>query len=96
VQEWQIWLLLGGVVGLLAGLPLWLLRDRKSIKRDVRLHLFDGPTLGGVLVAYSHEHYVLQAPKIYEADDQTVKLDGHIEVAGNHVMFVQVVHEGLR
>ena len=61
-------------------------------KRKVRLHLQDfASSVDGVLVARRRGHYILWAPAIIGANDEEVKMAGHIEVPTSRVLFVQVL-----
>ena len=61
-------------------------------KRRVRLHLVDdGPTLDGVLVGRWSGHYVLLLPRLVKGPEESVELDGLVEVPAERVVFVQVV-----
>lgn len=71
---------------------VWACRGR----RRVRLHLEerDGvsvSTIEGVLVGRWSGHYVLLLPKLVEAEDRSIPLDGSVEVPAERVIFVQVL-----
>lgn len=56
-----------------------------------RIHqIGDRPTLEGVLVQ-RQPVYRLASPKLVEAEDRTVSLDGDAEVLREHVSFVQLL-----
>lgn len=60
-------------------------------KRRVRLHFLEADhSLEGILVGRYGGHYVLEQPKMLEANDRTVRMSGHIEVPAERVFFVQV------
>lgn len=64
---------------------------RRKPKR-VRLHLAGAaPSLSGILVGCVGGHYVLRTPSVLESEDQTVRLEGHLEVPREQVWFVQVM-----
>lgn len=67
-------------------------------RRRARLHLLDGQgqpgeTIEGILEGRRPRagHYLLLAPKLLEAEDRTVSIDGHLEVPAARVLFVQVL-----
>jgi hypothetical protein len=74
--------------------PFWLIRLAWTFRgrRYVRLHL-EGmeQSLQGVLIGTTRGHYVLFAPSLLEGPKQTVRLDGHVEVPAQRVLFVQVM-----
>ena len=60
-------------------------------KKLVRIHLKDGgPSLEGFLSRWGHV-YVLRRPKILEGEDQTVTLEGDVEIPKANVQFWQVL-----
>lgn len=71
----------------------WLFRRRQL----VRLHLEVDPaegrpdTVEGVRLGVWGGHYVLALPKVLEAQDRTVALQGVLEVPRSRVIFVQVL-----
>ncbi len=73
---------------------VWLLRG----KRLVRLHLLGDtvPSLEGILAGRWGGHYVLLVPYLIEAENQTVKLEGHVEIPAERVLFCQVLGKGAR
>lgn len=67
---------------------LWLFRG----KRLVRLHLIgDIGSLEGLLVGRWAGHYVVLTPSLVEGKDRTIRMDGHVEVPSERVLFVQVL-----
>ena len=75
-------------------MPNWLLRLiwRVRGKRRVRLHLLDVEhSIGGVLLGVVGGHYLLAKPKLIEAEDRTIPLDGLVEVPRERVLLVQVL-----
>lgn len=61
-------------------------------RRLVRAHLEGNlPTLEGVLVARSPDHYRLALPKMVEAEEQTMPLDGEVEIPRERVIFLQLL-----
>jgi hypothetical protein len=64
-------------------------------KRRVRLYLTAGPgvesTVEGILVGRWGGHYLLQVPRVIEAEGQTTPLLGHLEVPAERVLFVHVL-----
>ncbi len=58
-----------------------------------RVHLKTGETLEGVMAARSwkRSHYLLQAPKLLHANEQSTNLDGEVAIPQNNVLFVQVI-----
>lgn len=82
--------------------PIWLAKLvwRFRRKRVVRLHLRDvEQSFEGVLFGRWDSHYVLYAPKMVQmlagdAEEQTVALDGHIEVPADRVLFLQFASGG--
>lgn len=56
-----------------------------------RLHLQDGPTIEGILVAETRRTYVVWCPKVLEEEDATVTVSGHVEIPRERVLFVQVL-----
>jgi hypothetical protein len=72
---------------------LWWLRG----SRLVRLHLEgDTPSFEGILVGRYGGHYVLRDSKMLQAVDQTVALEGRIDVPCERVVFVQQLAKGIR
>jgi hypothetical protein len=66
-----------------------------SRRKIVRVHFLDAPqSLEGVLVARTADHYRIAAPKMLEAEGQTMLLDGEIEVPRERVLMVQVLAKG--
>lgn len=63
----------------------------RSRRRLVRIHQDAGPTFEGILVARGLDSYRLAMPKMLEAEDQTVSLDGEVEVPRERVVFVQLL-----
>lgn len=77
-----------------AGVPVWLLRLlwRVRGKRWVRLHLVGHESsFEGLLAGRWDGHYVLMAACLLESSDRTVRLDGHVEVPAERVLFCQVL-----
>jgi len=61
-------------------------------KRRVRLHLVDhDASIDGVLLGRWAGHYVLILPRLVEAEDRSIALDGSVEVPAERVVFVQVL-----
>jgi hypothetical protein len=61
-------------------------------KRLVRVHYeADGPTFEGVLVGRSRDHYRLKLPKLIQGEQQTMPLDGEVELPRERVVFVQLL-----
>jgi hypothetical protein len=59
-------------------------------KRRVRLHLHDGnPSIEGVLTATVNGHYLLKAAKLLKSTDETISLDGDVEVPRRNVLLIQ-------
>jgi hypothetical protein len=63
-------------------------------RRLVRAHMNSGPTLEGVLTHRSVDCYRLAMPKLLEAEDQTVPLDGEVEIPRERVLFLQLLARG--
>jgi hypothetical protein len=62
----------------------------------VRVHPRNGPSLEGVLVGRRGDHYVLELPKLLEAEDRTITLEGWVEIPAANVAFLQVLAEEAR
>ena len=61
-------------------------------KRLVRLHLLDDqPSVEGILSGVTAGHYLILAPKVLIAEDQSQSFDGHLLVPAGRVLFVQVL-----
>ena len=60
-------------------------------RHKVRAFIQDGPTVEGVLVAVTSIHYVLMAPALVQDGDDTVALDGPVEIPREKVSFFQVI-----
>lgn len=60
-------------------------------RRQVRVHVQDGPTIEGVLAARTRHAYVIWAPKLLRSDAQPTELVGHVEVPRDRVLFFQVL-----
>lgn len=65
-------------------------------KRRVRYHLFDGKggqgqTLEGIEVGCWAGHYVMLMPTLISGPEQTIPLDGTVEIARERVIFRQVL-----
>lgn len=59
-------------------------------RRRVRLHLKDGaPSLDGLLVGSVDGHYLLKVARLVRAADETISLDGEVEVPRRNVLFIQ-------
>ena len=59
-------------------------------RRRVRLHLKDGaPSLDGLLTGSVDGHYLLKVARLVRAADETISLDGEIEVPRRNVLFIQ-------
>ena len=75
-------------------MPRWVARIVWAMrgKRRVRLHL-DGTdaSIDGVLLGCWGGHYVLTLPRVVEAEDRSVPLEGMVEVPRERVLFVQVI-----
>lgn len=77
---------------------------RRTTARRVRMHLEDGgggrhgPSVEGVQMHRRPVggHYILHQPRYLEQEDQTVPLDGHLEVPSRRVWFIQILDEGER
>jgi hypothetical protein len=96
-----IWaLVIVGVVALLfcvAG--LYLINRRLQALSEpgpslVIVHQHAGPTLEGVLTRRTTDAYCLENPKMLEAENMTVPLDGTVEIPRERVLFVQLVARG--
>ena len=78
-------------------MPRWVARVVWAMrgKRRVWLHIErrDGTdfTLEGILVGRWGGQHVMLMPKIIEATDSTVSLDGYVEVPSEHVLYCQVL-----
>lgn len=74
-------------------MPAWLMRLVWKVrgKRLARLHLVGDTTVEGILVGRWSGHYVLLRPSLYESADRSHSLTGHLEVAAERVIFVQVL-----
>lgn len=89
-------------------MPRWLGRCLYAMrgKRRVRVHverLLDPSggsvavaemTIEGILLGRWCGHYVLQLPKVIEAEDAAVTLDGEVEIPAERVIFLQVIGRG--
>lgn len=73
-------------------MPRWVARVVWAMrgKRRVRLHL-EERSIDGVLLGCWSGHYVLQLPRLVEAEERSVALDGMVEVPRERVVFVQVL-----
>jgi hypothetical protein len=59
-------------------------------KRRVRVHLKDNaPSIEGVLVANVDGHYLLKVPKVLNGTDETISLNGEVEIPRKNVLFIQ-------
>lgn len=58
-------------------------------RRQVRVHVQDGPTIEGVLADRTRHAYVIWAPKLLSGT-QSTELSGHVEVPRERVLFFQV------
>lgn len=77
-------------------MPRWVARVVWAMrgKRRVRLHFLPDvaeQSIDGVLLGCWGGHYVLQLPRLVEAEDRSVPLEGMVEVARERVLFVQVL-----
>lgn len=62
----------------------------RLIKRRVRLHLKDGaPSIDGILVGNVDGHYILKVARVVKTADETISLDGDVEVPRRNVLFLQ-------
>lgn len=93
----MIWTLVIVVaVGLLFCLN-WLYLNRRLSEAGpslVIVHQHAGPTLEGVLTRRTTDAYYLENPKMLEAENMTVPLDGTVEIPRERVLFVQLVARG--
>lgn len=65
-------------------------------KRRVRIHLEDKPgvvmpSLEGILIGRKAGHYILLVPKLIHSTDQSIALEGMVEVPAERVVFVQIL-----
>jgi hypothetical protein len=65
-------------------------------KRRVRLHIEDKPgvqmpSIEGVMLGRWSGHYILLVPKLIHGADQSIALEGMVEVPAERVVFVQVL-----
>ena len=59
-------------------------------KRRVRLHLKDNsPSLDGILVGFVDGHYLLKVARLVKSAEETISLEGDIEVPKRNVLFLQ-------
>jgi hypothetical protein len=59
-------------------------------KRRVRLHLKDNsPSLDGILVGSVDGHYVLKVARLVKAAEETISIQGDVEVPRRNVLFLQ-------
>ena len=59
-------------------------------RRRVRLHLKDGsPSIEGVLFGTVDGHYLLKAARLLKSADETISLQGDVEVPRQNVLFLQ-------
>lgn len=90
-------------------MPRWLGRLIYAMrgKRRVRIHMermgtatADGLvspselTIEGVLLGRWAGHYVLLLPQMVEAEGETVRLEGEVEIPAERVLFMQVLGRG--
>lgn len=85
---------------MLGGFALVMKRDsarylaREAGPSLVIVHQHAGPTLEGVLTRRTTDAYYLENPKMLEAENMTVPLDGTVEIPRERVLFVQLVARG--
>lgn len=79
-------------------MPIFLARLIYSVrgKRRVRLHIEDKPgvqmpSMEGILLGRWSGHYVLMVPKLIHGTDQSLALEGMVEVPAERVIFVQIL-----
>lgn len=80
-------------------MPRWITRIFYAVrgKRRVRYHLFDGqgaangPTLEGVELGCWSGHYVIAMPQHIAGADQSIPLQGMVEIARERVIYRQVL-----
>lgn len=66
---------------------LWIRKRR----RKVAVHTINNQTIEGFWCGQFRGHYVIEAPKIVEAEDRTHELQGRLEIPAKNVAFVQVL-----
>lgn len=66
---------------------LWIRKRR----RKVAVHLKSDQTVEGFWCGKFRGHYVIEIPKIPEAEGRTHELQGHVEIPADNVAFVQVL-----
>jgi hypothetical protein len=79
--------------------PRWLARLFYAVrgKRRVRYYLFDGkggtngPTLEGIEFGCWAGHYVIGMPQHIRAEEQSLPLQGMVEIARERVIYRQVL-----
>lgn len=97
----MIWalIILGAIVAVALHVGAYLINRRlKSLSEPgpslVIVHQHAGPTLEGVLTRRTTDAYYLANPKMLEAENMTVPLDGTVEIPRERVLFVQLVARG--
>jgi len=59
-------------------------------KRRVRLHLKDNaPSIDGILTGSVDGHYLLKVARLVQGANETITLDGDVEVPRKNVLFLQ-------
>ena len=59
-------------------------------RRRVRLHLKDGQTtLDGIIVGSVDKHYLVKVARLVQGENDTVSLDGDVEIPRSNVSFIQ-------
>ena len=63
-------------------------------RRRVRLHLNnDLPSIEGILVGNVDGHYLLKVARLVKSADETISLEGDVEVPRRQVIFLQRIGE---
>ena len=61
-------------------------------KRRIRLHMKDGnPSIEGILVGTVDGHFLLKAVKLLKSTEETISLEGDVEVPRSNVLLLQRV-----
>ena len=64
-------------------------------RRRVRLHLKDGsPSIEGILFGTVDGHYLLKAARLLKGPEETLSLQGDVEVPRQNVLFLQRIGAG--
>jgi hypothetical protein len=63
-------------------------------RRLVRAHMTGGQSFEGVLIHRSPDCYRLAMPKLLSEEDQTLPLDGEVELPRERVLFLQLLAKG--